>query len=67
MPALADLPPGNLLRDPSVHDPLTDTHWSVSLLFSCVLDILPIYKVTGQLQGKTMHFPPRLVQLICIT
>lgn len=55
--ALANLLPGNLLRDPSVHDPLTDTHWSVSLLFSCMLDILPIYKTTGHLQGKTMPFP----------
>lgn len=53
LPAHADHHSGNLLRDPSVHDPLTDTHWSVSLLFSCVLDILPIYKATGNLQGMS--------------
>ncbi|GHJ86459.1 hypothetical protein NliqN6_2861 [Naganishia liquefaciens] len=45
---------GNLLRDPSVHDPLTDTHWSVSLLFSCVLDILPTYKATGDLRDPAI-------------
>ncbi|KAJ9109817.1 hypothetical protein QFC20_003233 [Naganishia adeliensis] len=38
---------GNLLRDPSINDPSTETYWSVSLLFACVLDILPVYKQTG--------------------
>jgi tRNA nucleotidyltransferase (CCA-adding enzyme) len=45
---------GNLLRDPSINDATTDTHWSTSLLFSCILDILPLYKQTGNLQGNAL-------------
>jgi hypothetical protein len=43
---------GNLLRDPSINDPSTETYWSVSLLFACVLDILPVYKQTGGFEGE---------------
>ncbi|TFY82353.1 hypothetical protein EWM64_g1654 [Hericium alpestre] len=38
---------GLLLRNTAVHNPLIDSHWTVSLLFALVQDLVPLYDVVN--------------------
>ncbi|KAF5312426.1 hypothetical protein D9619_003069 [Psilocybe cf. subviscida] len=39
------VPLGLLLRNKAVHNPLTGTHWTTTLLFSMIVDLVPHYNV----------------------
>jgi hypothetical protein len=44
---------GLLLRDKSVHNPNTGSHWASSILFSLVQELVPFYDVANDtLDGK---------------
>ncbi|THH17212.1 hypothetical protein EW146_g3555 [Bondarzewia mesenterica] len=36
---------GLMLRDPAVHNPLMDSHWTSSLLFALVQELVPLYDI----------------------
>ncbi|KAI0047658.1 poly A polymerase C-terminal region-like protein [Auriscalpium vulgare] len=38
---------GMLLRETAVHNPLLDAHWTTSLLFALVQDLVPLYNVAA--------------------
>lgn len=47
---------GLLLRDKSVHNSNTGSHWTTSLLFSLLQEIVPLYDVVkDELDGTLSH------------
>ena len=43
---------GLLLREKTVHNPNTGSHWTISLLFSLVQELVPLYDIANdELEG----------------
>ena len=51
------VPLGLLLRNKAIHNLLTGTHWTTTLLFSMIVDLVPHYKVEeDSFDGESVSF-----------
>lgn len=51
------VPLGLLLRNKAIHNPLTGTNWTTTLLFSMIVDLVPHYNVeVDSFDGKSLRW-----------